>query len=56
MDIATYQEKARERIESGKMTQDEWDEVTVAIMWESENNGMPLFDANVDPQRENNEP
>jgi len=52
MDIKTYQKKARERIESGEMTEDEWKEVTMAILHFSENDGLPLFDDNVDPQRD----
>jgi len=51
MNINEYKDEARRRIESGKMTPEEWEEITNAILMASENEGLPHFDENVDVDR-----
>lgn len=51
MNIKEYKNEARKRIESGKMSPEEWEEITNAILMASENEGLPHFDEHVDVDR-----
>ena len=47
INIDEYQKEARHYIESAEMTEEEWKEVTMAILHASENGGMEVFDTNI---------
>lgn len=48
MNCDEYQQRARAAIESGTLTQEQWDEVTWAVLIHSENGALPAFDARKD--------
>ena len=44
MDIGEWKEYARDRLESGEMSDAEWDSVLKALLFVSEGDGIELFD------------
>ena len=52
MNTAEYKQRARDRIESGYMSEEEWGQVLDALLWVSENEWdiFPLFDDTIDPR------
>lgn len=44
MDTDDWQRLARKRLESGQMTEEEWQSVTSALLIVSESEGIELFD------------
>jgi len=45
--VTEYRKRARQRIESGEMTDDEWGEITLAVLQASESYGLDAFDPHV---------